>query len=159
MPTGTVESIHLIAEHGGPPAPADAVVGEPGRGLRGDRHHGRRDGDDLTLIEAEALERLTEAHGGDLPPGTSRRNVTTRGVDLGTLIGKRMHQSDERAQQQLALQASINRFTREADQRDRELLSPPGDHREPHAVAPPAHHGVRVIGVGGIVATISAATK
>jgi MOSC domain-containing protein YiiM len=89
VPTGTVESIHLIAEHGGPPAPADAVVGQPGRGLRGDRHHDRRDGDDLTLIEAEALERLSEAHGVDLPPGTSRRNVTTRGVDLGTLIGRR----------------------------------------------------------------------
>ncbi|MDX6667574.1 MAG: hypothetical protein QOK04_954 [Solirubrobacteraceae bacterium] len=89
MPTGTVESIHLVAEHGGPPAPADAVVGEPGRGLRGDRHHGRQDGDDLTLIEAEALERLSEANGVDLPPGASRRNVTTRGVDLGTLIGRR----------------------------------------------------------------------
>src|SRR3989440_11571154 len=89
MTSGTVESIHLIAEHGGPPAPADAVMGEPGRGLRGDRHHGRQDGDDLTLIEAEALERLAEANSVDLLPGASRRNVTTRGVDLGTLIGRR----------------------------------------------------------------------
>src|SRR2546421_10574547 len=89
MTSGTVESIHLIAEHGGPPAPADAVMGEPGRGLRGDRHHGRQDGDDLTLIEAEALERLAEANSVDLLPGASRRDVTTRGVDLGSLIGRR----------------------------------------------------------------------
>ena len=89
MANGTVESIHLVAQHEGPPSPVDAVVGEPGRGLVGDRHHGRRDGDDLTLIEAEALEQLADAHGVDLGPGASRRNVTTRGVDLGTLIGRR----------------------------------------------------------------------
>jgi MOSC domain-containing protein YiiM len=94
MGTGTIESIHLIAEHEGPPEPVEAVIGDPGLGLRGDRHHGRRGGDDLTLIESEALEQLAEAHGVDLPPGTSRRNVTTRGVDLGTLIGRRFRVGD-----------------------------------------------------------------
>src|SRR5256886_17681292 len=43
----------------------------------------------LTLIEVEALERLAAEHGVNLEPGESRRNVTTRGLDLGTLIGRR----------------------------------------------------------------------
>jgi MOSC domain-containing protein YiiM len=89
MTSGIVESIHLIAEHGGPSAPVDRAVLEAGLGVRGDRHHGAGEAGDMTLIETEALGGLAGAHGVDLPPGASRRNVTTRGVDLGALIGRR----------------------------------------------------------------------
>ena len=86
---GAVEHIHVASARAGPVEPVDQVLAEPGRGLRGDRHHGRPGANDLTLIEAEALERLADEHGVALDPGESRRNVTTRGVDLGTLIGRR----------------------------------------------------------------------
>jgi MOSC domain-containing protein YiiM len=87
--SGAVERIHLAAERSGPVEAVDEVLAEAGRGLRGDRHHGRQNANDLTLIEAEALERLAEEHGVTLEPGESRRNVTTRGIDLGALVGRR----------------------------------------------------------------------
>jgi MOSC domain-containing protein YiiM len=87
--SGSVEHIHLAAERSGPVAPVDEVLVEAGRGLRGDRHHARPGANDITLIEAEALERLATEHGVHLEPGESRRNVTTRGLDLGALIGRR----------------------------------------------------------------------
>jgi MOSC domain-containing protein YiiM len=87
--SGSVEHIHLAAERSGPVAPVDEVLVEAGRGLRGDRHHARLGANDITLIEAEALERLATEHGVHLEPGESRRNVTTRGLDLGALIGRR----------------------------------------------------------------------
>jgi MOSC domain-containing protein YiiM len=87
--SGSVEHIHLAAERSGPVESVDEVVAEAGLGLRGDRHHGRLDANDLTLIEAEALERLAAEHDVKLAPGGSRRNVTTRGVDLGELVGRR----------------------------------------------------------------------
>jgi MOSC domain-containing protein YiiM len=48
---------------------------------RTDRH--------LTLIEAEEIEALAERDGIDLEPGESRRNVTTRGIRLNELVGRR----------------------------------------------------------------------
>jgi MOSC domain-containing protein YiiM len=87
--SGSVEHIHLATERSGPVAPVDEVLAETGRGLRGDRHHARPGANDITLIEAEALERLATEHGVHLEPGESRRNVTTRGLDLGALIGRR----------------------------------------------------------------------
>jgi MOSC domain-containing protein YiiM len=87
--SGAVERIHVAAERGAAPEPVGEVLAEAGRGLRGDRHHGRPGANDLTLIEAEALERLATEHGVALEPGESRRNVTTRGVDLGALVGRR----------------------------------------------------------------------
>jgi MOSC domain-containing protein YiiM len=90
---GTVERIHLIAEHGGPPQAVEAVPADAGRGLRGDRYHGDGAGN-LTLIEAEALERLAAGDGLDLTAGQSRRNVITRGVDLGQLVGRQFRIGD-----------------------------------------------------------------
>jgi MOSC domain-containing protein YiiM len=86
---GAVEEIHLAAERSGPVEAVDEVRAEAGLGLRGDRHHGRPGANDLTLIEAEAVERLAAEHGVALEPGGSRRNLTTRGVDLGGFVGRR----------------------------------------------------------------------
>ena len=43
---------------------------------------------DLTLVEAEAIEAVA-ADGLILAPGETRRNVTTRGVRLNELVGRR----------------------------------------------------------------------
>jgi MOSC domain-containing protein YiiM len=82
-----VESIHVVAESGGPPEARESVSVVAGRGVEGDR---KFDGNhDLTLVEAEALEGLTEDTGIELGPGESRRQVMTRGISLNELVGKR----------------------------------------------------------------------
>ena len=43
----------------------------------------------VTLIEAEEVERLAVDAGIHLAPGESRRNITTRGVRLNDLVGRR----------------------------------------------------------------------
>ena len=88
MAHGTVEHIHLAATEGGPIEAVPEVEAEAGQGLRGEYHHGL-DRDDITLIEAERLEALAAEHGVGLAPGETLRNVTTRGLDLGDLIGRR----------------------------------------------------------------------
>jgi MOSC domain-containing protein YiiM len=68
-----------------------------GIGLEGDRYAAgtghwsaiRRSGDSLTLIEAEEVEAVAASNGLRLPPGSTRRNVTTRGVRLDELLGRR----------------------------------------------------------------------
>jgi hypothetical protein len=65
-----------------------------GRGLDGDRYaigdgtfsHPERQGQDLTMIEAESLDELS-GQGITLDAADARRNVVTRGIDLNALIG------------------------------------------------------------------------
>lgn len=75
----------------------DRAEARSGTGLLGDRYATgtghwspiRRSGDGLTLIEAEEVEAVASAAALDLPPGSTRRNVTTRGIRLDELIGRR----------------------------------------------------------------------
>jgi MOSC domain-containing protein YiiM len=71
------------------------VEARKGVGLIGDRHANLSGqwseayvGQEVTLVEAESLERLARDHGIELPPGGTRRNVTTREVRLNDLVGK-----------------------------------------------------------------------
>ena len=88
---GTVWRIHIVTEHEGAPQEVETVTADAGKGLQGDRHYGHTPGPigDLSLVEAEALEVLASEQGVDLSDGTSRRNVITRDIDLGTLVGRR----------------------------------------------------------------------
>ena len=72
-----------------------SVTARPG-GIDGDRYQDgtgkfstnpRRVGQDITLIEAEALDEL-KASGISIAPEEARRNVVTRGIGLDALIGK-----------------------------------------------------------------------
>jgi MOSC domain-containing protein YiiM len=85
--SGKVEAIHVTAEKEGRPQPRERVSVVAGRGIEGDRKFDSNH--DLTLIEAEAIEGLAEDTGIELAPGQSRRQVTTRGVSLNDLVGKR----------------------------------------------------------------------
>jgi MOSC domain-containing protein YiiM len=82
----TVEAIHL----GAPRTPelwtVESVRAFAGKGLEGDRHfhaEGAEPGQALTLVEAEVVQ------GAALAPGSTRRQVTVRGVHLNELVGKR----------------------------------------------------------------------
>ena len=75
----------------------DRVRAIAGVGLEGDRYATRsgtwspdpRVDRDITLIEAEVIEDLAATDGIVLAPGETRRNVTTRGIRLNDLVGKR----------------------------------------------------------------------
>lgn len=93
---GAVEAIHIAADAGAPVRAVAAIRAIAGVGLEGDRYaYGRghyqdeRVSRDLTLIEAEAAEALAREHGTELASGESRRNLTTRGIDLNALVGRR----------------------------------------------------------------------
>jgi MOSC domain-containing protein YiiM len=91
-----VEAIHLASAAGEPVHAVETVRAIAGVGLEGDRYAvGRGHYDDtrvsrdLTLVEAETLEALAREHGIELASGETRRNVTTRGVALNDLVGRR----------------------------------------------------------------------
>ena len=94
---GSVQSIHLATEAEGPTRPVEEVEAVAGRGLEGDRYWAgegtyfeqRKRGQDITLIEAEAIEGLARDDGIELAPGEARRNVVTRGIGLNDLVGRR----------------------------------------------------------------------
>ena len=87
-------AIHLAATSGAPmtsEATAEAVVG---MGLRGDRFFRDAPGDqasegqEVTLIEREAIDRAAEEAGVDFQSRDSRRNLVTAGVRLNELVGR-----------------------------------------------------------------------
>jgi MOSC domain-containing protein YiiM len=90
---GVVEHIHVAATAGAPMRSVAEVRALKGVGLTGDRYAAAAgywgDGKvsrDLTLVEAETLEDLERSYRLRLEPGATRRNVTTRGVDLNSLL-------------------------------------------------------------------------
>ena len=81
--------------------PADELVDQrPGcssvTGLRGDRYfeQGSEPERHLTLIEAEQLEDFTARTGLELTAAESRRQLTTYGVRLNPLVGRRFMVGD-----------------------------------------------------------------
>jgi MOSC domain-containing protein YiiM len=92
-----VQGIFIAAEAEGPTLAVEAAQAVAGRGLEGDRYFAgggtffkeRKPGQDVTLIEAEAIEGLARDDGIELGPGEARRNVVTRGIGLNDLVGRR----------------------------------------------------------------------
>jgi MOSC domain-containing protein YiiM len=100
--SGQVEAIHIATAAGTPMLPLDRVRAFANVGLEGDRYATRagtwsddpRVDRDITLIEAEVIEDLAATDGIVLGPGESRRNVTTRGIRLNDLVGRRFRVGD-----------------------------------------------------------------
>ena len=94
---GLVEAIFIAAEAEGPMRPLEEIRAVPGKGLEGDRYFAgdgtfyeeRKPGQDLTLIEAEAIAAMAAEDGVEIAPGEARRNVVTRGIGLNDLVGRR----------------------------------------------------------------------
>jgi MOSC domain-containing protein YiiM len=90
---GVVEQIAITPEPHALPEPVERIEVVAGQGPRGDRKFApkpmKRNGKDLTLIEAEALEDLADDTGIELSHEESRRNVLTRGIQLNDLVGRR----------------------------------------------------------------------
>src|SRR3954466_4018352 len=96
-PMASVGGIYIAAEAEAQTRPVESAHAVPGQGLEGDRYFGgegtffeeRKPGQDLTLIEAEAIAAMAAEDGIELAPGDARRNVVTRGIGLNDLVGRR----------------------------------------------------------------------
>jgi MOSC domain-containing protein YiiM len=91
----SVEAIFTAPNASAPMVCHERIRAIAGKGLEGDRYtlgtgfySDGQDGRQLTLIEAEDLERLN-ASGVELAQHECRRNLVTRGVALPSLIGRR----------------------------------------------------------------------
>jgi MOSC domain-containing protein YiiM len=97
-----VEYIHIAPAAGQQMDSLDSVYARPGIGLEGDRYarglghysDDRRVSRDITLVQREAIEELRLEYGIALNLGETRRNITTRGVDLNRLVGRRFFIGD-----------------------------------------------------------------
>lgn len=81
LPMRTKDSLHFVKDQG--------IVGDrysAGEGFYSDRPE---EGRQVTLFEVETLEALWRDHGVRLLPEDHRRNITTRGVPLNHLVGRR----------------------------------------------------------------------
>jgi len=99
-----VEAIHIARGASTPMQSLDEVEAVVGGGLAGDRYlegigfYSERPTDpgarEVTLFEAEVLDALAAEHRITLSAGEHRRNLTTRGVRLSDLLGRRFHVGD-----------------------------------------------------------------
>ena len=87
----TAISIHRVLKKGAPAellAEANYIADF---GLEGDWRSRKGRGRQITLIEAESLERVADILGLDkIPPGASRRQVVVRGISLNETVGKKL---------------------------------------------------------------------
>ena len=94
---GRIESVHVAPEATEPVESRESVEAVAGKGLRGDRYFdaegtfsdATEGGNELTLVEREAVAAIERESGIELEPGEHRRNLTTEGVALNHLVGER----------------------------------------------------------------------
>ena len=86
----TVERIYISRAPGAALERVDEVRVVAGSGIEGDRYFGAADepGQNITLVEAEEIERFNRDHGTAFDLACTRRNVVTRGVRLAALVGR-----------------------------------------------------------------------
>jgi MOSC domain-containing protein YiiM len=91
---GRIEHIFIAPEKRAQVQSLPAVEAIAERGLQGDRYSNdlnrKNAGQQVTLIEAEAIEQFVAETGLAMAPHEPRRNLVTRGIDLNALVGKRL---------------------------------------------------------------------
>lgn len=85
-----IERIFTRSTTGGSTQEHPCVRVIAGTGIEGDRYFGRQEepGQNITLIEAEEIERFAAEQGQSNDPAITGRNLVTRGVRLNALVGK-----------------------------------------------------------------------
>ncbi len=81
LPMRSMVSLSLVAGHG--------IDGDRYASDSGFYSHKPEEGRQVTFFEEETLDALKRDHGVELSPAEHRRNVTTRGVPLNHLVGRR----------------------------------------------------------------------
>jgi len=84
-----VEGLYIAAAKGAALSEVPRLEVVAGMGILGDRNFGGSQfpGQNLTLIEAEAVEEIAANLGVDIRPHETRRNVVVRGEGLNALVG------------------------------------------------------------------------
>jgi MOSC domain-containing protein YiiM len=95
----SVFALFLNVERNAPMRAVESARAVAGRGLEGNRYSDRdpKPDQELTLIEAEAIEALPRDESMPFEPAESRRNVVTRGVALNHLVGREFRVGEVRA--------------------------------------------------------------
>lgn len=85
-----VERIFISREQGGAQVECEHVELESGSGVVGDRNFGKNSypGQNVTLVEAEEIERFCREQGRAVDLSITRRNLVTRGIRLNLLVGQ-----------------------------------------------------------------------
>ena len=85
-----IERIYIRPPEGQQQLEQPRVQVVAGAGIRGDRYFDAHDepGQNLSFVEAEAIEAFASRHGRELALSVTGRNVVTRGVRLNELVGK-----------------------------------------------------------------------
>lgn len=93
---GRIEAIFTSAESGAPMQSAEQATAVAHKGIVGDRNFRDDAGssrgtpaNEITLIEAEAIEAARRDYSIQLEPAETRRNLLTSGVALNHLVGRR----------------------------------------------------------------------
>jgi MOSC domain-containing protein YiiM len=91
---GKVEAIYITAKSAQPMQSVQSVKAVAGKGLRGDRKfrdstNPKKDSpeQEITLIEAEAVDAVNRDYVLKLETHETRRNILTRGIALNHLVG------------------------------------------------------------------------
>ena len=80
--SGEVVAVYCTAEHGAEVVSQPEAVLEAGHGIVGDRYWGQDPDAQITLVDADVIDRINAQLGWSLTADRTRRNVVTRGVDL-----------------------------------------------------------------------------
>ncbi len=96
---GAVTDLHITTRAFLPMRAQESVELVAGRGIAGDRYmlgieqgyysEKPEEGRQVTLFESEVLEAISRDYKVELLPEEHRRNITTRGVPLNWLVGRR----------------------------------------------------------------------
>ena len=83
-----VDRIFICPERGAPQLEKERVTVHAGVGVVEDRNYDvhRHPGQNLTLVEAEEIERFCSEYGRSIDLSLTRRNLITRGVRLSELL-------------------------------------------------------------------------
>ncbi len=98
MSDGRVTGIYISPTEGELPEPVESVRAYAGKGLEGNRYFyedgSAPPGRAITLISDDAVDEFVQESGVPLTAQKSRRNVSTAGIDLNALVGKRFRVGD-----------------------------------------------------------------
>jgi MOSC domain-containing protein YiiM len=92
--TGHITAIFVAPARHAEQLAVEAVQLKTGKGIVGDRFFGhckKAPGQNLTLIEAEAIAEFNKSNGLAIEINATRRNFLTQGISLNELVGKNFH--------------------------------------------------------------------
>lgn len=115
-----IVSIHIVRKSKDPAETCDQVVVRKNFGIEEDYRSGKYQTGQITLIEAEVMDMVSNKLGYEIASGASRRQIVVNGVSLNELIGQRLRlgdilvQVEERCKPCDNMEKSIGRGAKEA---------------------------------------------